>query len=117
MPDVANMAKHPAKADQREFALDAATWDAFTKLLDEPPRPDPRLVELFARRQRITRSRAIVRVARYDDVSPSKEQPATFSCAERSLDRWLATQAHQRMHSSDAVTYLLLDDRPIGSSR
>ena len=46
---------HEILADQREFAVDAATWDAFTELLDEPPRPDPRLVELFARPQRITR--------------------------------------------------------------
>lgn len=41
--------------DQREFVLDRATWDEFTRLLEEPARPDPRLVELFARPQRITR--------------------------------------------------------------
>lgn len=46
---------HEVLADQREFALEDATWDAFTRLLDQPPRPDPRLVELFARPQRITR--------------------------------------------------------------
>jgi uncharacterized protein (DUF1778 family) len=46
---------HEVLADQRELTIDAATWDAFTTLLDEPPRPDPRLVELFARPQRITR--------------------------------------------------------------
>jgi uncharacterized protein (DUF1778 family) len=46
---------HEVLADQRDFVLDAATWDAFTTLLDQPPRPDPRLVELFARPQRITR--------------------------------------------------------------
>lgn len=46
---------HEVLADQRAFALDGATWDAFVKLLDEPPRPDARLVELFARPQRITR--------------------------------------------------------------
>jgi uncharacterized protein (DUF1778 family) len=46
---------HEVLADQRELTIDAATWDAFTTLLDEPPRPDPRLAELFARPQRITR--------------------------------------------------------------
>jgi len=46
---------HEVLADQRSFALDTATWDAFTDLLDSPPRPDGRLVELFARPQRITR--------------------------------------------------------------
>lgn len=42
-------------ADQREFVVDDDTWDAFTALLDKPARPDPRLVELFARPQRIDR--------------------------------------------------------------
>jgi GNAT superfamily N-acetyltransferase len=51
-----------------------------------------------------------VRLARYDDVSPSKEQRSSFSCGEPSLDRWLATQARQSMESRDAVTYLLVDD-------
>lgn len=46
---------HEVLADQRDFVLDSATWDEFTRLLDEPARPDPRLVELFARPQRITR--------------------------------------------------------------
>lgn len=46
---------HAVLADQRDFPLDDATWDAFTKLVDQPPRPAPRLVELFARQQRITR--------------------------------------------------------------
>jgi uncharacterized protein (DUF1778 family) len=46
---------HEILADQREFILDEHTWAEFTRLLDEPPRPDPRLVELFARPQRITR--------------------------------------------------------------
>ena len=46
---------HEILADQREFILDERTWAEFTRLLDEPPRPDPRLVELFARPQRITR--------------------------------------------------------------
>lgn len=50
-----------------------------------------------------------MRLARYDDVSPSKEQRGAFSCGEPSLDRWLATQARQSMESRDAVTYLLLD--------
>lgn len=46
---------HEVLLDQREFALDESQWDEFTRLLDEPARPDPRLVELFARPQRITR--------------------------------------------------------------
>jgi ribosomal protein S18 acetylase RimI-like enzyme len=51
-----------------------------------------------------------VRLARYDDVSPSKDQRVAFSCGEPALDRWLATQARQSMDTRDAVTYLLLDD-------
>jgi len=51
-----------------------------------------------------------VRVARYDEVRPSKEQRNAFSCGEPSLDRWLATQARQSMESRDAATYLLLHD-------
>lgn len=46
---------HEVLADQRTFVLDDATWDAFAAVLDEPPRPDPRLVELFARPLRIAR--------------------------------------------------------------
>jgi len=46
---------HDVLADQQRFVLDVATWDAFVTLLDRPPRRDPRLVELFARPQRITR--------------------------------------------------------------
>lgn len=46
---------HGILADQREFLLDGPTWDTFMALLDEPVRPDPRLVELFSRPQRITR--------------------------------------------------------------
>lgn len=46
---------HELLADQREFVLDDSTWAEFTRLLDEPPRPDPRLLELFARPPRITR--------------------------------------------------------------
>jgi uncharacterized protein (DUF1778 family) len=46
---------HEVLADQREFVLDEQTWQEFTRLLDEPARPDPRLVELFTRPQRITR--------------------------------------------------------------
>jgi uncharacterized protein (DUF1778 family) len=46
---------HEVLADQRTFVLDEGTWDAFTALLDQPPRPDPRLVELFSRPLRITR--------------------------------------------------------------
>jgi uncharacterized protein (DUF1778 family) len=45
---------HEVLADQRTFVLDEATWDAFVALLADPPRPDPRLVELFARPKRIT---------------------------------------------------------------
>ena len=46
---------HELLADQRDFVLDEDTWDEFTRVLDEPARPDPRLVELFARPQRIAR--------------------------------------------------------------
>lgn len=46
---------HDVLAGQRDFVLDERTWDEFTLLLDDPVRPDPRLVELFARPQRITR--------------------------------------------------------------
>ena len=46
---------HDVLSDQRTFLLDEPTWERFVELLDEPPRPDPRLVELFARPQRITR--------------------------------------------------------------
>ncbi|MBI2703974.1 MAG: DUF1778 domain-containing protein [Actinobacteria bacterium] len=46
---------HEVLSDQRRFVLDERTWKAFTELLDEPTRPDPRLVELFARPQRVTR--------------------------------------------------------------
>lgn len=46
---------HEVLADQRTFVLDEPTWKAFTELLDQPPRPDPRLVELFSRPQRIAR--------------------------------------------------------------
>ncbi len=46
---------HEILADQRVFVLDESTWEQFVALLDEPVRPDPRLVELFARPQRITR--------------------------------------------------------------
>lgn len=46
---------HEVLADQREFILDESTWSEFTRLLDEPLRPDPRIVELFARPQRIIR--------------------------------------------------------------
>lgn len=46
---------HEILADQRTFVLDEDSWDAFVAVLDHPARPDPRLVELFARPQRITR--------------------------------------------------------------
>lgn len=46
---------HELLADQRIFLLDAKAWDEFVALLDRPVRPDPRLVELFARPQRIAR--------------------------------------------------------------
>lgn len=51
-----------------------------------------------------------MRLARYDIVSPTKEQRASFSSDEPSLDRWLGTQARQSLESRDAVTYLLIDD-------
>lgn len=46
---------HEVLADQSSFTLEAATWDEFVALVDAPVRPDGRLVELFARPQRITR--------------------------------------------------------------
>ena len=46
---------HEILADQRNFVLDEATWDALVAVLDQPARPDPRLIELLARPQRITR--------------------------------------------------------------
>lgn len=46
---------HEVLADQRDFVLDEETWDAFVTLLDEPVRPDPRLVELFSRPKRVER--------------------------------------------------------------
>lgn len=51
-----------------------------------------------------------MRIGRFDEVAPSKEQRSGFDCGEPSLNRWLATQAGQSMESRDAVTYLLLDD-------
>ena len=42
-------------ADQHDFIVERHTWDEFTRLLDQPARPDPRLVELFLRPQRVTR--------------------------------------------------------------
>ncbi len=38
---------HEILADQRSFVLDEDTWSHFVAALDRPPRPDPRLVELF----------------------------------------------------------------------
>lgn len=46
---------HNVLADKRSFVLDEATWDVFVDMLDRPPRPDSRLVELFSRPNRITR--------------------------------------------------------------
>lgn len=46
---------HEVLANQRHFVLDEETWDEFVALVDQPARPDPRLVELFARPQRIER--------------------------------------------------------------
>jgi len=51
-----------------------------------------------------------VRLARYDEVNPTKEQRGAFDCGEATLDRWLSTQARQSMDSRDAITYLLLDE-------
>jgi len=53
-----------------------------------------------------------VRLARFDEVSPSKAQRNVFDCGEPSLNRWLAAQAGQSMASRDAVTYLLMDGVP-----
>ncbi len=46
---------HDVLASQRSFVLDDDAWARFSAALDRPVRPDPRLVELFARPQRITR--------------------------------------------------------------
>ena len=51
-----------------------------------------------------------MRLVRFDELSPSKDQREGFACGEPSLDRWLATQAGQSMRSRDAVTYVLLDE-------
>lgn len=51
-----------------------------------------------------------MRLSRYDSVAPTKDQRASFSCGEPSLDRWLAAQARRSMEARDAVTYLLFDD-------
>ena len=47
---------HEVLADQKQFVLDEDTWEKFVSVLDQPERPDPRLVELFARPQRISRA-------------------------------------------------------------
>lgn len=44
---------HEVVADQREFLLDTESWAAFTALLDQPPVPNPQLVDLFARPPRV----------------------------------------------------------------
>ena len=46
---------HEVLADQKNFVLDDETWNKFLAVLDRPVRPDPRLVELFSRPQRIQR--------------------------------------------------------------
>lgn len=51
-----------------------------------------------------------MRLARYDEVDPSKALRRAFDCGEPSLNRWLAEQARQSMTSRDAVTYLLLEE-------
>lgn len=51
-----------------------------------------------------------MRLARYDEVAPTKAQRRAFSCGAPSLDRWLAMQARQSLESRDAVTYLLVDE-------
>lgn len=55
-----------------------------------------------------------MRVVRFDEVAPSKQQRDAFDCGEPSLNRWLATQAGQSMRSRDAVTHLLLQGRGNG---
>jgi len=57
-----------------------------------------------------------VRLARYDEVNPTKASRRAFDCGEPSLDRWLAEQARQSMTSRDAVTYLLLDENAGGAT-
>jgi len=42
-------------ADDERLELDDSTWGQFIALIDAPTLPNPRLVELFARPQRIAR--------------------------------------------------------------
>ena len=51
-----------------------------------------------------------MRLVRFDELSPSKDQREGVACGEPSLDRWLATQAGQSMKSRDAITYVLVDE-------
>lgn len=51
-----------------------------------------------------------MRLRRYDEVKPTKQQRRDFDCGNEGLNRWLATQARQSMDSREAVTYLLTDD-------
>lgn len=55
-----------------------------------------------------------MRLARYDDLKPTKAQREAFDSGEPTLNRWLAQQARQSMDSRDAVTYLLLDEGDTG---
>ena len=48
--DTVRQAAEDAMLDQRLFVLDADSWDAFAKLLDAPPEPNPRLQALLARK-------------------------------------------------------------------
>lgn len=56
-----------------------------------------------------------MRLLRYDEAVPSREQRRAFDCGEESLNRWLAGQARQSMATRDAVTYLLIDDEDSGA--
>jgi len=44
---------HELLAEQREFLLDAGAWEAFVRLLDQPPPSSAPLVELFTRPSRV----------------------------------------------------------------
>lgn len=57
-----------------------------------------------------------MKLGRFDEIEPSKDQRNEFDCGEPSLNRWLATQARQSMENRDAVTYLLLDDDTPGEA-
>ena len=55
LSDAALTRAHEVLADQRQYTLDAQTWDRFIEVLDRPAVPAPALTDLFAREQQISR--------------------------------------------------------------